>query len=122
MKLVTLNVGLLVEKTGGEISRAEAAQALIEHGVKPIVSLLHEAQWEGKPQPTLVVLAQVPHNWSADALADTLEQDAIAVLEHGSNGQETGYLYGRNPKGWGFDRGEFVTLDQARTVLKKQPA
>jgi len=120
--LVTLNVGLLVEKTGGEISRAEAAQALIEHGVEPIVSLLHEAQWEGKPQPTLVVLAQVPHNWSADALADTLEQDAIAVLEHGPNGQETGYLYGRNPKGWGFDRREFVSLDQARAAYKASAA
>jgi hypothetical protein len=27
-------------------------------------------------------------------------------------------LYGRNPKGWGFDRREFVSLDQARAACK----
>ena len=117
--LATLNIGLLVEKTGREISREEATQALVQHAVEPIVSFLHEAQWEGKPQPTLVVFAEVPANWSGDALADTLEQDAIAVLEHGPNGQGQGYLYGPNPKGYCFDRGEFINVDQARTALKK---
>ena len=115
---ITLNIGLLVEKTGREISRAEATKALVARGVEPIVSLLHEAQWEGKLQPTLVVFAQAPLNWSADALADDLEQDAVAVLEHGPNGQEQGHLFGRNPNGWAFDRREFVTLDQARAAFK----
>jgi hypothetical protein len=120
--LVTLNIGLLVDKTGREISRTEAAQALIEHGVEPIISLLHETQWGDKPQPTLVVFAEVPRNWTADALADTLEQDAIAVLEHGPNGQVRGHFDGRNPKGWGFDLNEFVSLDQARAACKASAA
>ena len=55
-KEIELNIGLLVEKTGKEISRGVAAAALAATGFESHASILHNGEWEGKPQPTLVVV------------------------------------------------------------------
>jgi hypothetical protein len=107
---IELNIGLLVEKTGKEISRGVAAEALAATGFEAHASILHQAVWEGQPQPTLVVVGFAPANWSADALADELKQDSIAVLEAASN---HGRLDGPNPQNYVFDQSLFTTFEQA---------
>ena len=105
-----LNIGLLVEKTGKEISRGVAAEALAATGFEAHASILHQGEWEGQPQPTLVVVGFAPANWSADALAVELQQDSIAVLEVDAN---AGRLDGPNPQDYEFALSLFVTFEQA---------
>ena len=110
-KEIELNIGLLVEKTGKEISRGVAAAALAATGFEAHASILHISEWEGKPQPTLVVVGFAPSNgWHAHNLAVVLEQDSIAVLDCDAG---HGRLDGRNPQGYAFDHGQFVTFEQA---------
>ena len=110
MKEYELNIGLLVEKTGEEISRGIAAEALAATGFEAHASILHQGEWEGKPQPTLVVVGFAPANWDANLLAHTLKQDSIGVLESATG---RGRLDGPNPQGYAFDHGLFVTFEQA---------
>jgi hypothetical protein len=105
-----LNIGLLVEKTGKRIIRQDASAALAATGFEAHASILHEGEWEGQPQPTLVVIGFAPHNWSADALAVELQQDSIAVLEVDAN---AGRLDGPNPQDYTFDHSLFTTFEQA---------
>jgi phosphoribosylformylglycinamidine (FGAM) synthase-like enzyme len=105
-----LNIGLLVEKTGKRITRKDASAALAATGFEAHASILHEGEWEGQAQPTLVVVGFAPANWSADALADELQQDSIAVLEVDAN---HGRLDGPNPQDYAFDHSLFTTFEQA---------
>jgi hypothetical protein len=110
-KEIELNIGLLVEKTGKEIARKDAAAALAATGFEAHASILHISEWEGKPQPTLVVVGFAPSNgWHAHNLAVVLEQDSIAVLDCDAG---HGRLDGRNPQGYAFDHAQFVTFEQA---------
>lgn len=110
MKEYELNIGLLVEKTGEEISRGIAAEALAATGFEAHASILHQGEWEGKPQPTLVVVGFAPANWDANLLAHTLKQDSIGVLDCKSG---VGRLDGPNPQGYSFLKNLFVTFEQA---------
>ena len=110
-KEIELNIGLLVEATGKEISRGVASAALAATGFEAHASILHISEWEGKPQPTLVVVGFAPSNgWHAHNLAVVLEQDSIAVLDCDAG---HGRLDGRNPQGYAFDHAQFVTFEQA---------
>jgi hypothetical protein len=111
MKEYELNIGLLVEATGEEISRGVAAEALAATGFESHASILHNGEWEGQPQPTLVVVGFAPSDgWHAHNLAVVLKQDSIAVLDCDTG---HGRLDGRNPQGHAFDHGLFVTFEQA---------
>lgn len=121
-KEIELNIGLLIEATGEEISRGVAAEALAATGFEAHASILHQGEWEGKPQPTLVIVGFAPANWDANLLAHTLNQDSIGVLESATG---RGRLDGPNPQGYAFDHGLFVTFDQAlerRKLAAVQPA
>lgn len=109
-KEIELNIGLLVEKTGEEITRGVAKEALGATGFETHSSILHIGEWEGKPQPTLVVVGFAPANWDANLLAHTLKQDSIAVLDCESG---VGRLDGPNPQGYSFLKNLFVTFEQA---------
>jgi hypothetical protein len=110
MKEYELNIGLLVEATGEEISRGVAAEALASTGFEAHASILHDGEWEGQPQPTLVVVGFAPAGWNANLLAHTLKQDSIAVLDCDAG---HGRLDGPNPQGYEFVHGLFVTFEQA---------
>ena len=107
---IELNIGLLVEKTGEEISRGVAKEALAATGFESHASILHDGEWEGQRQPTLVVVGFAPAGWHANLLAHTLKQDSIAVLDCDAG---HGRLDGPNPQGYAFDHGLFVTFEQA---------
>jgi hypothetical protein len=110
-KEIELNIGLLVEKTGKEISRGVAAEALAATGFEAHASILHQGEWEGQPQPTLVVVGFAPSDgWHAHNLAVVLQQDSIAVLEVDAN---AGRLDGPNPQDYVFDHSLFTTFEQA---------
>ena len=109
-KEIELNIGLLVEKTGEEISRGVAAQALAATGFEAHASILHDGEWEGQPQPTLVVVGFAPAGWDAHLLAHTLQQDSIGVLDCDAG---HGRLDGPNPQGYEFVHSLFVTFEQA---------
>ena len=109
-KEIELNIGLLVEKTGEEISRGVAKEALAATGFESHASILHQGEWEGQPQPTLVVVGFAPAGWNANLLAHTLKQDSIAVLDCDTG---HGRLDGPNPQSYAFDHGLFVTFEQA---------
>ena len=110
-KEIELNIGLLVEATGKEISRGVAAEALAATGFEAHASILHISEWEGKPQPTLVVVGFAPSNgWHAHNLAVVLQQDSIAVLDCDAG---HGRLDGPNPQDYVFDHSLFTTFEQA---------
>jgi len=114
-KEIELNIGLLVEKTGERIIRKDAAAALAATGFEAHASILHESEWEGQPQPTLVVVGFAPDGWHAHHLAVVLQQDSIAVLEKASS---RGRLDGPNPQGYEYKHSLFVTFEQAAAELK----
>ena len=109
-KEIELNIGLLVEATGEEISRGVAAEALAATGFEAHASILHNGEWEGQHQPTLVVVGFAPAGWNANLLAHTLKQDSIAVLDCDAG---HGRLDGPNPQGYEFVHSLFTTYEQA---------
>lgn len=110
MKEYEINIGLLVEKTGEEITREFAAEALAATGFEALASILHDGEWEGQRQPTLVVVGWAPADWNAHGLALVLNQDSIAVLESATG---RGRLDGPNPQGYEFVHSLFTTYEQA---------
>lgn len=103
----TVNIGLAV-RGGGHVSPSHALATLkTVGGARPLRATVQQSDSE----PTLVVEIDRPlYAASAFAVADALQQDAIAQFDGRS-----GDLYGPNASAWGhFDPALFVTLDGHR--------